>query len=124
MSKAVLGPLDRPAAVAGLDPMLRDVIGDVLRSARLAQGRTLKNVATEAGVSVPYLSEIERGRKEASSEILAAVCHALGLRLLDLVARSAHYLTITSAPVVVGSNPTGPTPRPIEFSGSVLALAA
>lgn len=124
MSKAVLGPLDRSVGEPPSDPMLRDVIGDVLRSARLAQGRTLRDVAAEARVSVPYLSEIERGRKEASSEVLASVCRALGLRLVDLVARSAHHLMITSAPIVVSSQQTGAASRPVGFSGSVLALAA
>lgn len=59
-----------------------------MRRARREQGRTLAEVSEIAGVSVPYLSEIERGRKEPSSEMLAAVCRALGLDLLDLVSRS------------------------------------
>lgn len=65
--------------------LLRRVIGGVLRRVRLRQGRTLREVAEAAGVSVPYLSEVERGRKEASSEVLAAICRALGLRLSDLL---------------------------------------
>ncbi|MDO3701413.1 helix-turn-helix domain-containing protein [Micromonospora sp. C28SCA-DRY-2] len=65
--------------------LLRRVIGGVLRRLRLRQGRTLREVAVAAGVSVPYLSEIERGRKEASSEVLAAICRALGIRLSDLL---------------------------------------
>ncbi|MBB6174100.1 transcriptional regulator with XRE-family HTH domain [Nocardiopsis mwathae] len=67
------------------EPLMRDLIGDVLRRARREQGRTLREVADEAGVSLPYLSEIERGRKEPSSEVLAAVYRALGLQLVDLV---------------------------------------
>lgn len=67
------------------DPLLRDLIGGVLRRARLEQGRTLREVAETAQVSLPYLSEIERGRKEPSSEVLAAVYRALGLQLIDLV---------------------------------------
>ncbi|BCY07542.1 helix-turn-helix domain-containing protein [Actinoplanes sp. L3-i22] len=66
-------------------PLLRRVIGSVLRRVRQRQGRTLKEVATEAGVSLPYLSEVERGTKEASSEILAAICRALGLPMTDLL---------------------------------------
>ncbi len=65
--------------------LLRGVIGVVLRRARTFQGKTLKNVADEARVSVQYLSEVERGRKEASSEVLAAVCAALGWTIVDLL---------------------------------------
>jgi transcriptional regulator with XRE-family HTH domain len=60
-------------------------VGDVLRRERLAQERKLKDVAEAARISMPYLSEIERGRKEASSEVLAAAAHALGLGLGDLL---------------------------------------
>lgn len=74
------------------EPLLRHVIGGILRRARRAQGRTLVDVAAAARVSTAYLSEIERGRKEASSEVLAAVCGALGLRLVDLVARTGEEL--------------------------------
>ncbi|GAA4601887.1 transcriptional regulator with XRE-family HTH domain [Actinoplanes octamycinicus] len=66
-------------------PLLRRVIGSVLRRVRQHQGRTLKEVAAAAGVSLPYLSEVERGTKEASSEILAAICRALGLPMTDLL---------------------------------------
>lgn len=65
--------------------LLRRVIGGVLRRVRLRQGRTLREVAAAAGVSLPYLSEVERGRKEASSEVLAAICRALGINLSDLL---------------------------------------
>ncbi len=65
--------------------LLRRVIGGVLRRVRLRQGRTLREVAQAAGVSLPYLSEVERGRKEASSEVLAAICRALGIHLADLL---------------------------------------
>jgi transcriptional regulator with XRE-family HTH domain len=67
-------------------PLLRTIIGDVLRRTRLAQGRTLAEVARIARVSLPYLSELERGRKEASSEVLAAICEALHIELPDLLA--------------------------------------
>jgi transcriptional regulator with XRE-family HTH domain len=63
------------------------MLGDVLRRNRLEQGRTLSDVARAARVSMPYLSELERGRKEASSEILAAVCDALRIELSDLSQR-------------------------------------
>ncbi len=61
--------------------LLREVIGDVLRRARTTQGRTLREVSDSARVSLGYLSEIERGRKEASSELLSAICGALDLPL-------------------------------------------
>lgn len=65
--------------------LLRSAIGTVLRRLRHQQGRTLQDVADAAGVSLPYLSEIERGRKEVSSEILASICAALGVPLTDLL---------------------------------------
>jgi len=67
-------------------PVLRTHVGEALRCNRLAQRRTLADVARAARVSVPYLSEVERGRKEASSEVLAAVCDALRIDLSDLLA--------------------------------------
>jgi transcriptional regulator with XRE-family HTH domain len=67
-------------------PLLRTVLGDVLRRTRREQGRTLTDVAGAAKVSMPYLSELERGRKEASSEVLAAVCDALRIELSDVLA--------------------------------------
>jgi len=65
--------------------LLRRVIGDALRARRLAQHRTLREVSTAANVSLGYLSEIERGHKEASSELLAAICDALGARLSEML---------------------------------------
>ena len=61
--------------------LLREVIGDVLRRARTSQGRTLREVSNSARVSLGYLSEVERGRKEASSELLGAICGALEVPL-------------------------------------------
>jgi transcriptional regulator with XRE-family HTH domain len=61
--------------------LLREVIGDVLRRARTEQGRTLREVSDSARVSLGYLSEVERGRKEASSELLSAICGALDVPL-------------------------------------------
>jgi len=67
-------------------------VGSVLRAERAGQRRTLADVATAARVSLPYLSEVERGRKEPSSEVLAAVCEALDLTLVDLLARTGSAL--------------------------------
>jgi transcriptional regulator with XRE-family HTH domain len=81
-------------------PLLRTLVGDALRRNRLAQGRTLADVARNARVSTPYLSEVERGRKEASSEVLAAVCSALRIELADLLAEVGRDLSTDRAPVV------------------------
>ncbi|BCB82353.1 hypothetical protein GCM10022251_47750 [Phytohabitans flavus] len=65
--------------------LLRRVIGDALRARRQGQHRTLREVSTAANVSLGYLSEIERGQKEASSELLASICDALGAQLSELL---------------------------------------
>ena len=85
--------------------LLRTHIGDSLRAARTTQGRTLRNVARDARVSLGYLSEVERGQKEASSELLNSICAALGLSLSsimtdvaqELAAREAVTLTVVDA---------------------------
>jgi hypothetical protein len=82
-----------PTVPAPREPLFRDLVGDVLRRERLAQERTLKDVADAARISMPYLSELERGRKEASSEVLAAAAHALGLGLGDLLSLAQSELT-------------------------------
>ncbi|MYU23677.1 helix-turn-helix transcriptional regulator [Streptomyces sp. SID8352] len=92
-------PLPRPGprGPAAREPLWRDLVGEVLRGERLAQERTIKDVAEAARISLPYLSEIERGRKEASSEVLAAAAAALGLSLGDLLARThGRLLRLTS----------------------------
>ncbi len=66
--------------------LLRTHIGSVLRDARVSQGRTLRDVAASANISLGYLSEVERGQKEASSELLNAICLALDLSLLHVMA--------------------------------------
>ena len=65
--------------------LLRDAVGKELRAARVAQSRTLRDVARDARVSLGYLSEVERGQKEASSELLAAICTALNIQLSTLL---------------------------------------
>src|SRR5216683_1752536 len=84
LDPAVIGPKEREQRPR---PLLRTMLGDVLRRTRLEQGRTLADVARAAKVSLPYLSELERGRKEASSEVLAAICDALRIELSDVLAR-------------------------------------
>ena len=65
--------------------LLRESVGQALRRARTEQSRTLRDVAREARVSLGYLSEVERGQKEASSELLNSICEALGLTLGSLM---------------------------------------
>ena len=81
-------------------PLLRTTLGDVLRRTRREQRRTLADVARAAKVSMPYLSEIERGRKEASSEVLGAICDALRIELSDLLAQAGRDLVDRRAAVV------------------------
>jgi transcriptional regulator with XRE-family HTH domain len=72
--------------------LLREVLGDVLRRARTKQGRTLREVSDAARVSLGYLSEVERGRKEASSELLSAICAALDVPLSELLVEAGAQL--------------------------------
>jgi transcriptional regulator with XRE-family HTH domain len=72
--------------------LLRHMIGDALRARRQAQRRTLREVSTAANVSLGYLSEIERGQKEASSELLSAVCDALGTPLSEVLHEVSHFV--------------------------------
>lgn len=65
--------------------LLREAIGSGLRRARTARRRTLRDISRAARVSLGYLSEVERGRKEPSSELLAAICEALGISVPDLL---------------------------------------
>ncbi len=88
--------------------LLREALGESLRRARVAQGRTLREVSTSARVSLGYLSEVERGRKEASSELLAAICGALDVplsRVLSDVSASmaAAEPVVAAEPVTVGA---------------------
>ena len=101
---------------------LREAVGEALRRRRQAQGRTLREVAAAAGVSLTYLSEVERGRKEASSEVLEAVCAALRLGLAELFFEVAEALAEAEAVVGVPGGMRGaeapavvgflPPPRP------------
>ncbi|MFI5973249.1 helix-turn-helix domain-containing protein [Streptomyces sp. NPDC051452] len=94
------------------EPLWRDLVGEVLRRERRAQGRTIREVADEARISLPYLSEVERGRKEASSEVLAAAAHALGLGLGDLLSLAHGELARRSAPTASTRRTVRATRRP------------
>jgi transcriptional regulator with XRE-family HTH domain len=114
--------------------LLRQVIGNVFRRLRRERGITLRELAELAQVSVPYLSEIERGRKEPSSEILAAICRALELELTDLLTevqfdlatafRATLPVHLQTAAIRVQERPTHQVPSgPRAYYGSVQAYA-
>jgi transcriptional regulator with XRE-family HTH domain len=74
--------------------VLRTLLGEALRTTRLSQERTLREVSSAAQVSLGYLSEVERGQKEASSELLASICRALGVRLSDVLREVSESLSV------------------------------
>lgn len=95
-------PLRRRPARPAPEPLWREAVGSQLREERRARGERIADVAERAGVSPQYLSEIERGRKDPSSEVLSAVGGALGLSVFDLTRRAARHLG------PVPSRPSGP----------------
>ena len=105
LASAPPAPPAPPVRPAEPEPLWRELVGARLREARTAAGRTLGDVAREAGISLPYLSEIERGRKEPSSEVLAAVAGALGLGLVDLTAAVTRTLASSA---LRDAGPRGP----------------
>jgi transcriptional regulator with XRE-family HTH domain len=97
-------------------PILRNELGDVLRGARLTQGKTLRDVSSDARVSLGYLSEVERGQKEASSELLASICDALDVPMSEVLRDVADRFTVAEA-LAAAIAPTIPDTVP-EFFGS------
>jgi transcriptional regulator with XRE-family HTH domain len=84
--------------------LLRRLLGDVLRRQRQRQGRTLREVSASARVSLGYLSEVERGRKEASSELLSSICGALDVPLSQILLDAGERLArLEKAPAGVGT---------------------
>lgn len=96
--------------------LLRTEIGDSLRAARRRQNRTLRDVSNGASVSLGYLSEIERGEKEASSELLAHICDALGMPL-------SQTLSLVSQRVAGVEALTAPVPLPVKTDRAVVSAA-
>ena len=88
-----MSTLPRHPSLAPRRPLLREVYGRLLRGLRTRQGRTLAQVSTAAGVSLAYLSEVERGLKEPSSEVLEAICVALGSSVTLLVGAAHRELS-------------------------------
>src|SRR3954471_19283245 len=119
--RAAVAPPEREAPTRRTpEPLWREAAGAVLRERRHGLEQTLAEVAERAGISVQYLSEVERGRKEPSSEVLAAVTGALRLTLVDLTRLVLHRLTPLEVTSVRPGRPGVPSTRP---SGPV-ALAA
>ena len=92
-------PPSRPSAP--IEPLWREAVGHVLRRTRHERGERLADTALRSGVSPLYLSEMERGRKEPSSEMLAAVAGALELTLVDLTSAVADSLQPAARAAVV-----------------------
>ena len=112
-----------------MPPLVREVIGDVLRRARTSQGRTLREVSDSARVSLGYLSEVERGRKEPSSELLTAICDALEVPLSTVLTdagermaseeRAAH----SASNAVASGSPIDPGTKVVIPAVASLAVA-
>lgn len=103
MGELIPFPTPHPERDQEREPLWREAVGRELREERLGAARTLAHVAEQAGVSTQYLSEVERGRKEPSSEVLQAVAGALGLRLVDLTARVSRRLGQLRGPVCLAA---------------------
>lgn len=125
-----MNPAERARAQAApRRVLLRSALGEALRRLRLEQGRTLAEVALSARISMPYLSEVERGLKEISSEVLAALCAALGIELSELLVAVAFHLTASTEAATVLPARRTPSARfeaapPTRRAGDAYALAA
>jgi transcriptional regulator with XRE-family HTH domain len=102
--------------------VLRQVVGETLRGLRLRQRRTLREVSSSARVSLGYLSEVERGQKEPSSELLAAICGALDVELSELFREVSDTLyreekLASRAGTTVGSSHVRMSPAPAGDGG-------
>jgi transcriptional regulator with XRE-family HTH domain len=100
--------------------LFRRSLGDILRGRRTELGLTLREVSGAARVSLGYISEIERGQKEASSELLASLCEALDLPLSDVLRDVADAIALEEAALVGAA----PTPIAARRAGEVVASAA
>jgi transcriptional regulator with XRE-family HTH domain len=101
--------------------LFRRLLGDVLRGARMQRGMTLRELSAEARVSLGYISEIERGQKEASSELLASLCQAMDLPLSDVLRDVADAVALEEIAVGIAASTPITAARP---AGDVVASAA
>lgn len=85
--------------------LFRRVLGDVLRAQRMQRGMTLREVSADARVSLGYISEIERGQKEASSELLASLCSALDVPLSDILQQVSDAVAVEETLVAMPASP-------------------
>ncbi len=97
-------------------PILRNELGDVLRDVRLAQGKTLRDVSSVARVSLGYLSEVERGQKEASSELLASICEALDVPMSEVLRDVSDRFSLAEAARLALTVPRIPDTIPELFA--------
>jgi transcriptional regulator with XRE-family HTH domain len=123
-------PASGPRREAAMTLLLREAIGGSLRRARNGRSQTLRDVAGRARVSLGYLSEVERGRKEASSELLAAICDALEFPLAELLTevaadmRQVPELVRPLAPIGIRHTDLHRTPSPTDAPGAALVSVA
>jgi transcriptional regulator with XRE-family HTH domain len=112
--------------------IFRRLLGEVLRAQRMRQGRTLRQVSAEARVSLGYISEIERGQKEASSELLASICAALDVPLSEILSEVSDAVALEEAALAMQLEKLDTTslqrslrgPASDPRSGDVVASAA
>ena len=106
--------------------LFRRLLGEVLRGRRMEQGRTLRQLCADARVSLGYISEIERGQKEASSELLAAICTALDVPLSEILSEVADAVALEEAAMAIRLQPVGLGSEPLASPGhgDVVASAA
>ena len=107
--------------------LFRRLLGDVLRTQRMRQGRTLRQVSADARVSLGYISEVERGQKEASSELLASICAALDVPLSEILTEVADAVALEEAALAMKLEPLKLDSKPVAAdnpSGDVVASAA
>ncbi len=102
----------------GQGTLFRHSLGEVLRAERMGQGMTLRQLSSLARVSLGYISEIERGQKEASSEMLAALCEALDVPLSGVLREVSDQIAVEELELHVLSESRAPAP------GDVVASAA
>ena len=104
-------------------PILRHEIGEVLRDVRQRQGRTLRAVSHDARVSLGYLSEVERGQKEASSELLASICEALEIPMSFLLREVSDRLADQEGVAIPDTVPAEMTADDVPPVGTLAARA-
>ena len=105
--------------------LFRRLLGDVLRGARMQRGMTLRELSAEARVSLGYISEIERGQKEASSELLASLCSAMDLPLSDVLRDVANAVAVEEMALgIIASSPISTPISSARSAADVVASAA